>query len=232
LVGYCNEQGWLNGDPTFGVKVKIGGRHRTVVEIYTKEEMKRILDTAERLTTDRNKAIAKSWKRYYPMLLLLVYCGLRASELRGLERTDITDQVVIRQRADRRGRLGDPKSNAGFRNIPTPSVALKPIRDFLDSHSHRLAFPSKSGKPLGHGPLLKRMWKGVLMHAQTRRLNLHSLRHFYASRLIESGIDLKELAYLLGHADEAFTLRTYGHLFNDQKYLAQRRARAEALVLA
>jgi integrase len=41
---------------------------------------------------------------------------------------------------------------------------------------------------------------------------MHALRHLFASLMLHLGVSIKELAAFLGHADEAFTLRTYVHL--------------------
>jgi site-specific recombinase XerD len=41
---------------------------------------------------------------------------------------------------------------------------------------------------------------------------MHALRHLFASSMLHQGVSIKELAAFLGHADEAFTLRTYVHL--------------------
>jgi integrase len=43
----------------------------------------------------------------------------------------------------------------------------------------------------------------------------HDLRHFTASALIRYGASVKTMAHVLGHADEAETLRTYSHLWPD-----------------
>ena len=45
-----------------------------------------------------------------------------------------------------------------------------------------------------------------------KEITFHSLRHTHASWLIANGCDLKTLSERMGHADEATTLRIYGHL--------------------
>ena len=49
------------------------------------------------------------------------------------------------------------------------------------------------------------------------RVDLHSLRHTYATRCIESGIDIKSVSEMLGHADITTTLRLYVHPSMDSK---------------
>jgi integrase len=49
----------------------------------------------------------------------------------------------------------------------------------------------------------------------TRANGCHALRHFYASVLLDGGESIKVVSERLGHADPAFTLRTYTHLMPD-----------------
>jgi integrase len=51
-----------------------------------------------------------------------------------------------------------------------------------------------------------------LTFATDRSDGMHALRHLYASHMLAQGVSIKELAAFLGHADEAFTLRTYVHM--------------------
>ncbi|MBA2484627.1 MAG: tyrosine-type recombinase/integrase [Nitrospira sp.] len=52
----------------------------------------------------------------------------------------------------------------------------------------------------------------LVQKAGIRRLNLHSTRHTYASRLISNGENLKYIQEQLGHASITITCDTYGHL--------------------
>jgi integrase len=76
--------------------------------------------------------------RYRVLLLTAIFTGLRASELRGLRWDDIDlkrGEVHVRQRADRYGQIGRPKSDAGERTIPLPPMVIAALRE------HRLASP-------------------------------------------------------------------------------------------
>jgi integrase len=50
-----------------------------------------------------------------------------------------------------------------------------------------------------------------------RENGCHALRHFYASVLLDGGESIKTVSQRLGHADPAFTLRTYTHLMPDSR---------------
>jgi integrase len=51
------------------------------------------------------------------------------------------------------------------------------------------------------------------MNAKAPRFGAHSFRHFYASMLIEQGLNPKKVQALLGHSSIQVTFETYGHLF-------------------
>ena len=76
--------------------------------------------------------------RYRPLLLTAIFAGLRASELRGLRWSDVDlkrGELHVRQRADRYGKIGRPKSEAGERTVPLPPMVITALRE------HRLACP-------------------------------------------------------------------------------------------
>ena len=76
--------------------------------------------------------------RYRPLLLTAIFTGLRASELRGLRWGDVDlkrGELHVRQRADRYGKIGRPKSEAGERTVPLPPMVVAALRE------HRLACP-------------------------------------------------------------------------------------------
>ena len=71
--------------------------------------------------------------------LTAIFTGLRASELRGLRWSDVDlkrGELHVRQRADRYGTIGRPKSEAGKRTVPLPPMVVTALRE------HRLASPT------------------------------------------------------------------------------------------
>ena len=226
----------LKTDPTLKVVVKLGGRHKSVIEIPSKAEMTKLVDVAfERSTRPGKLRMNKVWTRYSLILELAVYCGLRLSEIRGLPRHALNfdkGTLKVMQRADRKGRVGPPKSVQSRRTLYMPETLSLRLQAWLRTHSHELVFPSPSGKPLFPENIRHRMWDVLLELTSTPSYHLHATRHFYASRLIENGATPKELSAALGHADEGFTLETYGHLFHDAESERKRRDRANNMVLS
>jgi integrase len=196
-------------------KLKIG------VDIPSPAEMRAIVD---KLDTAAG--------RYRPLLLTAIFTGLRASELRGLRWDDVDlkrGELHVRQRADRYGKIGRPKSEAGERAVPLPPMLVAALRQ------HRLASPrselglvfpnSRDGVDHrntivynGFHPV--QVAAGVVdRHGGAKYKGLHALRHFYASwcinRHLDGGLELplKVVQARLGHASIQMTADTYGHLF-------------------
>lgn len=70
-------------------------------------------------------------------------------------------------------------------------------------------------------------YHGILKAADLPHFTFHALRHTFAPRALEQGMDAKTLSTLLGHYSVAFTLDTYTHVLDDQK--RSEMARMEAL---
>jgi len=198
-------------------KLRIG------VDIPTPAEMRAIV---AKLDTTAETA------RFRPTLLTAIFTGLRASELCGLRGVDIDlkrGELHVHQRADRYGKIGRPKSEAGERTVPMPPMLVSVLRE------HRLAcpkgelgliFPNKKGGIEDRTKIVKRGFHPAQVAAGVVNSNgsakypgLHSLRHFYASwcinRRVDGGLELplKVVQARLGHASIQMTADTYGHLF-------------------
>src|SRR5262249_50239978 len=89
--------------------------------------------------------------RWRPLLQTAIFTGLRASELRGLRWDDVDfkrSELHVRQRADRHGKIGRPKSAAGERTVPLPPLVLSVLREHRLACANGelgLAFPNSKG---------------------------------------------------------------------------------------
>ena len=64
----------------------------------------------------------------------------------------------------------------------------------------------------------QRDFKLLLKRNGLREINVHALRHTFATRALESGMNIKTLSQILGHSSVAFTLDTYTHVTDDLKF--------------
>lgn len=66
-------------------------------------------------------------------------------------------------------------------------------------------------------------FENLLRKNNIRVLHFHALRHTFATRVMECGVDVKTLSELLGHKNAAITLNRYAHSMMDTKRKALRR---------
>lgn len=233
IVQHAIDLDHLEAHPGRDVAVRGVARHTKRIEVPTQNEVRLILKLANEFALSPDKRISNAWKTYHVFVTLLIGTGVRLSEARGLRVRDVgDDRITIRQRADRRGEIGVPKSASGTRTVFISNELAEALRQrCVGKKSHDLVFSTRGGRPLDSMNLMKRMWRPLCEAASTPCYRIHSLRHYYASRLIAAGVNVKEIARTLGHADEGFTLRTYGHLFHDEDSVLKRKAAAEAVLL-
>lgn len=225
-------QGYLNTDPAAGITVKSNGRYEDdegEIQIPTDEEMRAILSAADQMG-EKNDYMRKCWARYRPLIYLAAFTGMRPSEYRGLSWRDVhEDHVFIRQRADRTGIIGPVKSRAGRRKIFLPSFVSKMLDDWrveCPASKDELVFPTRNGKPMLLNSIRFGAWVPLLKEVgltETRdgapdlpHYSPYSLRHYYASKLIESKKDLKFIQEAMGHSKIEVTFNVYGHLIRGQ----------------
>ncbi len=194
----------ISDDPTTGMLSP--KRSKKLPKVLNQAEVSKLLNAPRGDTPAvyRDRAI----------LEVMYACGLRASEVVGLEMTDIdTHEGMLRARG---------KGNKE-RIVPLGRQAIHAIEQYL-----RLGRPTLvKGRPekalfvnFRGGPLTRQgLYKIVQGHARTAgledRMSPHTLRHSFATHLLAGGCDLRSVQEMLGHADVA-TTQMYTHLSGEQ----------------
>lgn len=229
-------QGHLRHDPAAGISIKTGGRHdseESEVEIPSDQELRDILAAANLMGT-KNKFMRQCWARYRPMIYLAAFSGMRPSEYRGLPWSNVfEDRVAVLQRADKTGIIGPVKSKAGRRTIYLPNLVTEMLQEWKESCPSTdlgLVFPTDAGKPILLNNFRAGAWIPLLREAGLvetgvkdgkevvkPRYTPYALRHYFASKLIEKGKDLKFIQEAMGHSKIEITLNVYGHLMKDRE---------------
>ena len=131
-------------------------------------------------------------------------CGLRSNEATTLEvgAVDRANQVLRIIGKGNKERL-----------VPLPQPVLDDLgRLWLTHHNRRWLFPNHRGDgPINKGVLSKTFAAAAVAAGIQRGVTPHTLRHSYATRLIENGVDIRIVQILLGHAKIA-TTAIYTHL--------------------
>jgi site-specific recombinase XerD len=134
--------------------------------------------------------------RYQVFFLTLYSMGLRLSEGLNLTIYDIdSDSMQVHLRNAKGGK---------DRMVPLPKPVLFALRDYWKTHRHeRLLFPGKGNASHTHmdkGSVQKALKKVLVDCCIKKHISPHSLRHCFATHLLEQGLDLRSLQHLLGHA--------------------------------
>jgi len=167
-------------------------------EILSREEVERLIHCAD--------------SRLHRVCILTLYAtGVRREELVQLQISDIDrDRMLIRVRQGK-GRKD--------RDVMLSPRLLAELRDYWRSANPKpktYLFPRKGTHPDSDVPMeSKSIWNAVHEAAKRagleKRVHPHTLRHCFATHLLESGADLRTIQLLLGHADLKTTSR-YLHL--------------------
>jgi integrase len=189
---------------------------KTVISTFMLEDVKKLLVAIETLR-HRGQVRTQAFTRC--AVYLAAFCGLRHGEIMALQLEDVdweNSLIKVRHSLTRWQGLKGPKSRAGVRDIPAPPPVLSAIRLWLDSgfyvpNEANLVFRSKTGKGIRYYAFWA-PWKTLLKEAGlSEGLHFHALRHFAASNMIVHGIDLPDVASLMGHATFDMTLQVYTH---------------------
>ncbi len=238
VLEYARSRGVIQEIPVHDLKLTQGRRDRITEKKeqdekpYSPDEVYTMLAAADDLANDSNRGIARAWRRYRPMIYFLVYTGARISEARAWRWQDYLpneNRIRIHQKAGDGVDVGEVKTVSAVRKLPLHS----PLREVLEAmsrpESDALVFATSKGTPVSYANLLRRMLIPLKDRADilaksgddpryvkvSRDRAFHAFRHFYASNLVRAGANPKQLQTYCGHSNPAFTLRVYGHLFDD-----------------
>lgn len=149
-------------------------------------------------------------------VLLALYTGMRIGELCALRWDDITDEHIVinktmmrikNEQSKTEVKIGSPKSESSNRIIPTPKCLLPMINQFRSD-----GYVLSNEKLQYTEPRLMQIKFGkMIVDCEIAKANFHALRHTFATRCIEAGIDVKTLSEFLGHSDVKTTLNRYVH---------------------
>lgn len=159
-------------------------------------------------------------------IVVCLYTGLRIGELLALEWKDVDFQkgmlTVSKSRhegKDENGRYAQivesPKTVSSRRCIPLPKQILCELR--MLKRKSRSMYVISNGESSIPVRSYQRSFERLLKKLDIPHKGFHALRHTFATRALECGMDVKMLSELLGHKDPAVTLRRYVHSLMEQK---------------
>ena len=218
FFNYCVDNDYITKSPVSGKKIyiPIGEINKKEVEIFTDDEIRKIISSEE--------------EHYIKYAAIISYStGMRRGEILALRDDDINytnntitinKTVVTAYKVDNKGHrykstyVSIPKTKSSIRTIPLPVGLIKFLSKF-DSDQDYL-FLSKQGNFIDASNFEK-SWSSFLKRCGIKHKKFHALRHTYATKQFENGIPALTVSKLLGHSSIEITLNTYTHVSEENK---------------
>lgn len=150
-------------------------------------------------------------------ILLSLYTGLRIGEVCALRWEDFSENTIHINKTMQRLKntsgktevmILPPKTSSSDRGIPIAAALLPIIEKYRRKSGYVLTQPNgKFTEPR----LLQNKFAKCIEACGFENAHFHTLRHTFATRCIESGMDVKTLSEILGHCDVKTTLNKYVH---------------------
>ena len=207
----------IEDNPLREIKRPKSNKKTIPVRALTVEEQKKLLNVL------KNEDV-----RYSDIMLLSMFTGMRIGECCALmvEDIDFEEKTITVSKTVARGKYGrnvlnETKTSAGMRKLHLSDDIFEFLKSCIGNKETGLLFLSSNQNLVttnqvnySYAAALKAY--GIIDNTVYGRVDLHSLRHTYATRCIESGMPAKVLQKLLGHTDINITLNTYCSVF--EKY--------------
>lgn len=212
----------IRTNPISGIKLPKGCfKQETKIEYFTLEEQEKYLNYAKNTV-------------YYELLVLALNTGMRQGELTALRWKDIDldNSIIHITNSSRRVRMYDDEGNFEYnvvigkaktensiRDIPFSneiSIMLKKLKLKNGGLDKDFVFLSAKGEQIKNDTL-KKMHGIFCKRAGIKHIKFHALRHTFATRAIEQGIDVRTISDIMGHGDVSITLNLYVHTDENKK---------------
>lgn len=170
-----------------------------IPEVLSYKEVSRLISVANK----------RSWqgRRDRAILEVMYACGLRISELLELKLSDLDLEAGFLKCTGKGNRQ---------RVVPVGSKAIDAVKAYLEKRpkkdpAERHLFVTKFGRKFSRQGLWKIINKHAIESGIRKKITPHTLRHSFATHLLEGGADLRAVQELLGHSDIS-TTQVYTHV--------------------
>lgn len=185
------------------------------VESFTKDEQRKI-----------EIYIAEKRKDKLFGIVLCLYTGLRIGELLALTWGDvdfIKGTITVNKSCRDGWKNGEyvkiidtPKTDNGYRIVPIPKQLITRLKEIKKKSVGDYVVGGKTG----YGAEVRsyqKTFERLLVKLRLPHKGFHALRHTFATRALEVGMDVKTLSEILGHGNPSITLKRYAHSMLEHK---------------
>ncbi len=142
---------------------------------------------------------------YVSVVLMLIYCGCRISELLDLKKCDINLE-------ERYFNVLESKTSAGIRTVPIAQKVLPMFEYWYNKNNCEYLLSTPEGEHFGYRNYFDSYWKPIVNAFGMEKFTPHCTRHTCISLLTAAGVDERVLQKIVGHKGQNVTRAVYTHL--------------------
>ncbi|MEP1215135.1 MAG: DUF3596 domain-containing protein [Marinobacter sp.] len=171
---------------------------RTDVEPFTIDEVRQIINT-----------VRSDFRNYYTVRF---FTGMRTGEIDGLQwdYVDFTRRQILIRQSLVDGRMEHTKNDGSFRTIEMSQLVFDALKDQEEATKTKgFVFRTRTGGPLNHNNVTKRVWYPLLRHLGLRKRRPYQTRHTAATLWLAAGENPEWIARQMGHTTTEMLFRVY-----------------------
>ncbi|AKV96832.1 MAG: integrase [Pseudomonadales bacterium] len=171
---------------------------RTDVEPFTIDEVRQIINT-----------VRSDFQNYYAVRF---FTGMRTGEIDGLQwdYVDFTRRQILIRQSLVDGRMEYTKNDGSFRTIEMSQLVYDALKDQQKATGKKsFVFCTRTGGPLTHNNVTKRVWYPLLRHLGLRKRRPYQTRHTAATLWLAAGENPEWIARQMGHTTTEMLFRVY-----------------------
>ena len=203
----------INKNPTTSIKMPKASEKEICA--LTREEQKKV-----------EEYCINNRKGNYIGIILCLYTGIRLGELLALTWNDIDfeKKILFIRKTTYKAKIAGkneiivdkPKTKKSKRVIPLPDKIIN-LLSYIKNQSESEYVISTNKHNIVDVRSYQRTFESILSRCHVKHYNFHCLRHTFATRALELGMDIKTLSEILGHTNVAITLNRYAHSLFEYK---------------
>lgn len=208
---FLEREGELSGNPA--ALVRAPKRRAALPKVFAQADVDRLLAHGAAPAAGERGRAPRHVLRDRAVLEVLYSAGLRVAELCALRLTDLRDDGTLlvhgKRRKQRLAVLGRPAERALAEWLPQRARLVKLAK--LSAPASDAVFLNPGGRPLSTRAIHRIVARGLRRSGVAAPGSPHTLRHSFATHLLERGADLRTVQELLGH-EQVTTTQVYTHL--------------------